>query len=84
MRRQRNNAGTGNNSDGRNLDVAGSCSPTLPGGLAETQRTNLPCCFAQILGFLETPSSRPLRGQADGDIGLGGSNPVFMTQRLQV
>jgi len=27
--------GTGNNSDGDNLDVAGRCRPTLPGGLAE-------------------------------------------------
>ena len=36
----------------------------------------------KILGFLEPLSSRPLRGQADGDISLGGNNPVFMTQRL--
>jgi hypothetical protein len=41
-----------------NLDVAGSCSPTPPGGFARTQRTNPRRCFEQISGLLETPSNR--------------------------
>jgi len=79
------NAETGNNSDGRNLDVAGSCSPTLPTGLAGTQRTNRPVVSNKILGFLETPSNRlASRGRPDRNIGLSRRNPAFMTQRLWI
>src|SRR5438105_11653092 len=51
--------GTGNNSDGRNLDVAGSCRPTrcLEGLREHNARASLVVSH-KILGFLETPSSR--------------------------
>jgi len=53
-------------------------------GLRKRNARTRPVVSHKILGFLETPSSQLASRQPDRDIGLGRSNPVFMTQRLWI